>query len=66
MDTVEWEAYPATWLVAKRFGDFQWDTGGVYDDEGIYVICSDEITDYKDAGYKITQFDACAVAVWEE
>lgn len=28
MDTVEWVEYPATWLVAKRFGDFQWDTGG--------------------------------------
>lgn len=63
MKTVAWKNYPSGWLVADHFGDFYWDTDGEKKDaDGIYVICSDEISEYKNAGYYITEFDACAVA----
>ncbi|MDE7415192.1 MAG: glycosyltransferase family 39 protein [Lachnospiraceae bacterium] len=65
METVEWKNYPAGWLIAESFGDFLWDTGEGHK-QGVYVICSDEIDDYENAGYDITQFDACAVAFREE
>lgn len=64
METVEWKNYPARWLEAMHFGKFWWDTEGMED--GIYVICHDEITDFENAGYQITQFDTCAVAFREE
>lgn len=65
IETVEWKNYPAGWLIAERFGDFRWDTDEGYK-EGVYIICADEIIDYENAGYDITQFDACAVAFREE
>ena len=64
METVEWKNYPSGWLEAGHFGDFWWDTDVRTD--GIYVICSDEIADYENDGYQITQFDACAVAFRKE
>ncbi len=65
METVVWKNYPAGWLVAEQFGNFRWDTSDGYE-QGIYVICSDEIADYDEAGYIITQFEACAVAFREK
>lgn len=62
IETVAWKNYPSRWLVADHFGEFYWDTDRQEEMNGIYVICSDEISDYKDAGYSITEFDACAVA----
>ena len=64
METVKWKNYPARWLEAEHFGDFWWNTENLTD--GIYVICREEIADFENAGYHITQFDACAVAFREE
>ncbi len=63
METVEWRNYPARWLEAEHFGKFWWNTEDMTN--GIYVISGDEIAIFENAGYQITQFDACAVAFRE-
>lgn len=62
--SVKWKNYPAKWLETKQFGEFLWDID-VFDYGDIYIICEDEIDRFKDEGYTITNFDFCAVAVYE-
>lgn len=65
-ETVVWKNYPAKWVYADSFGCFVWDMDDIKTLEGIYVLSSDEVEKYRNAGYTIRQFGSCAVAVYEK
>ena len=60
IETVEWQNYPAKILSAESFGDFKWDVD--MEEDNVYVISSRDASKYKDMGYEVALFEACAVA----
>ncbi len=58
---VKWKNYTDKCMNAESFGCFLWNIEEYTDD--IYIICRDEIDTFKEKGYAIKEFEACAVAV---